>query len=363
MRARGAGAADVASSVAAVPARRARADDLREAVRQAVGVAGELPEGPVGLQASFAISDKRPRVSSIWKCALDGLGPLLGLVNPHEKNNPLDDRIVRIGLHHRRDTAVGEHEVDATVIWATSASGGWPELAWLRAMSDTEREDYWRRYRARLARDQARPAPAARARRRRSQALPAGVVELEGADAFQAAVDEGASIINKERGRGPEAAHPPWAAHGPSTSTLREDRDRRRQAKRLLLPCRRLRCCAPGLAQPARLRDLQDDRRNRRRRGRPTVAVGVAEVGRASSSSRRSSSPSSRSRSRRRSSRSSEQHLSRSAGGFPATGAFCVRGRGRGTPGRTTAHAIPTSHISERRTSCETSPPPPCRGT
>ena len=109
----------------------------------------------------------RPRVSSIWKCALDGLGPLLGLVTPHEKNNPLDDRIVRIGLHHRRDTAVGEHEVDAAVIRATAACGDWPELDWLRVMTETERKDYWQRYRARLARDHARPAPATRVRRQR----------------------------------------------------------------------------------------------------------------------------------------------------------------------------------------------------
>lgn len=180
--------------------RRARgAEDLREAVRGAVVPASELPEGPVGLQASFVISDKRPRASSIWKCALDGLGPLLGLVKPHEPNNPLDDRIVRIGLHHRRDEMVGEHEIDQTVIWATPAPDHWPELAWLAAMSDAERDDYWRHYRERLACDRALPALAStpRARRRRTRPLPAGLIELESVDAFEVAISEGAAIINK----------------------------------------------------------------------------------------------------------------------------------------------------------------------
>jgi hypothetical protein len=182
------------------PARRAcGAEDLRAAVRQAVADTTELAAGPVGLQASFVISDKRPLVSSIWKCALDGLGALLGLVNPHEKNNPLDDRIIRIGFHHRRDGNAGEHEIDETVIWATEAPYLWPETGWLAAMSEAEREDYWRRYRERLARDRARPATLRRLRQSgtRSLVLPLGVAELETVEEFEAAVADGAAIVNK----------------------------------------------------------------------------------------------------------------------------------------------------------------------
>jgi hypothetical protein len=74
---------------------------------------------------------------SIWKPSIDGLSPLLGRTYPDREWNPLDGRIVRLGLHKTVDASYGR-EASMTLI-GTVADERWPELAWLAALDPDER--------------------------------------------------------------------------------------------------------------------------------------------------------------------------------------------------------------------------------
>jgi hypothetical protein len=69
----------------------------KQQVHDAVQGAGELPDGPVSLQLSFAVGPRRNWVN-LWKPTIDALGPLLG-TDSNRPWNPRDGRIVELGLH------------------------------------------------------------------------------------------------------------------------------------------------------------------------------------------------------------------------------------------------------------------------
>ena len=115
------------------------------AVRQAVAAATELPEGPVGLQLALTVGPTR-NWAGMWKPSIDGLEALLGRTYPGKDWNPLDGRIVRLGLHR---SVVTELKNDASmVVWARVADQTWPELRWLASMDSAGREAFFERHRA-----------------------------------------------------------------------------------------------------------------------------------------------------------------------------------------------------------------------
>ena len=78
------------------------------------------------MQVSLTVGAQR-NWTALWKRTIDGLDALLGRTYPDRDWNPQDGRIVRLGLHVRRDQTFG-HDVEAT-IWARPADLDWPELA------------------------------------------------------------------------------------------------------------------------------------------------------------------------------------------------------------------------------------------
>ena len=78
---------------------------------------------------------------SLWKPSIDGLSPLLGRTYPDKDWNPLDGRIVRLGLHKTVDPSYGR-EVSMDV-HGTCAQENWPELAWLAAMASDNRSAFF----------------------------------------------------------------------------------------------------------------------------------------------------------------------------------------------------------------------------
>lgn len=115
------------------------------AVHGAVEEGHELPEGPLGLQLGYTVG---PELNwpSLWKPSIDGLSPLLGRTYPDRDWNPLDGRIVRLGLHKSVDLSYGrEASMD---IYAASAEHDWPELAWLTNLSEDQRAGYFEQHRA-----------------------------------------------------------------------------------------------------------------------------------------------------------------------------------------------------------------------
>jgi hypothetical protein len=117
------------------------------AVHRAVEQANELEEGPVGVQMAFTVG---PGVNwpGVWKPSLDGLSPVLGRSYPDRDWNPLDGRIVRLGLHKAVDPLYGREA--SMVVHANSAADDWPELAWLTGMTSDERQAFFEQHRAKL---------------------------------------------------------------------------------------------------------------------------------------------------------------------------------------------------------------------
>ena len=54
--------------------------------------------------------------STLWKPAIDALGPLLGSPDPERPYRPHDDRIVSLALHRGLDESLG-HDVVITAWW------------------------------------------------------------------------------------------------------------------------------------------------------------------------------------------------------------------------------------------------------
>jgi hypothetical protein len=109
----------------------------KQAVNAALTPADRLPDGPVGMQISFAVGEGRSW-TSMWKRTIDGLEPLLGRAYEDRPWNPLDGRIVRLGMHVAVDPALGDR-VRAT-IWAAPADAEWPEVRELMAVDEHQRQ-------------------------------------------------------------------------------------------------------------------------------------------------------------------------------------------------------------------------------
>lgn len=92
-------------------------EQLRDACEAAVD--RPAPPGPLSLDLAFMVSSLR-NWTTLWKPALDALGPLLGVPDPDRPWSPLDDRVVRLGLH-RTDGAVG-HGAVVAVWWRPYSS-------------------------------------------------------------------------------------------------------------------------------------------------------------------------------------------------------------------------------------------------
>jgi hypothetical protein len=69
-----------------------------------------LPAGPVAVRIQFGVSSRR-NWSTLWKPAIDALGPMLGMVNADHPFRPDDDRIVDLELHRNIDDSLGNDVV------------------------------------------------------------------------------------------------------------------------------------------------------------------------------------------------------------------------------------------------------------
>lgn len=80
----------------------------------------ESIRGAFGIDIEFRVSPAR-NWSSLWKPAIDSLGPLLGVRNQQRPFTPNDERIVRLGLHRSLDASLGWDV--ALSVWWNIASG------------------------------------------------------------------------------------------------------------------------------------------------------------------------------------------------------------------------------------------------
>lgn len=204
----------------------------KHAVRDAMASAEPLPPGPVGMQIALTVGPARSWTNA-WKRTIDGLEPLLGRTYPDRDWNPQDGRIVRLGLHVTVDDAIG-HDVEAT-IWAAPGNLDWPELTWLKQMSEDKRQAFMTAHQANLDRIAAgarkpRPiaaprstgaTPSTRRRGRPPMALPAGVTELETEDDFKRAVAEDALIVKTDSAGPPKLHLTPARCGGVSLDNFR----------------------------------------------------------------------------------------------------------------------------------------------
>ncbi|XVU25326.1 hypothetical protein ACQPZJ_50525 [Actinoplanes sp. CA-054009] len=89
----------------------------KEAIHMACrnAVAAPLPAGPLALQLVFGVSRRR-NWTTLWKPAIDALGPMLGMPNAAQPYQPDDDRIVDLALHCHIDDSLG-HDVVIQAWW------------------------------------------------------------------------------------------------------------------------------------------------------------------------------------------------------------------------------------------------------
>lgn len=94
----------------------------KEQVRHAcMAAAPVLPlAGALSVDVEFHVSSVR-NWSTLWKPAIDSLGPLLGEPDPRRPFMPNDDRIVQLGLHRSIDESLG-WDIVVRVWWATANS-------------------------------------------------------------------------------------------------------------------------------------------------------------------------------------------------------------------------------------------------
>ena len=72
-------------------------------------------EAAIYVHLSFVVAGRR-NWTTLWKPAIDALGPILGIPNALRPYRPRDDRIVSLGLHRFVDDALGD-DVQITVWW------------------------------------------------------------------------------------------------------------------------------------------------------------------------------------------------------------------------------------------------------
>ena len=203
----------------------------KRAVQGAVSDAALIAPGPVAVQVSLTVGARR-NWTALWKRTIDGLDTLLGRTYPDRDWNPQDGRIVRLGLHLRRDQGFG-HDVEAT-IWARPARPDWPELRWLTSMDETERAAYdaahyatvrraaASRTRSVVAPTTARAGRAHSAQRARPTArLPVGVAELTTEQAFDDALAAGSMMLKTDTAGPPKIHTRPEQCHGLTKENFR----------------------------------------------------------------------------------------------------------------------------------------------
>jgi len=108
---------DMVARTTASASTRAWKQQVRDVCAMAVPV--EPIPGAIGIDIDFRLNPAR-NWSTVWKPAIDSLGPLLGVPNSQRPFTPDDDRIVRLGLHRSLDVSVGWDIVLS--LWWTAAS-------------------------------------------------------------------------------------------------------------------------------------------------------------------------------------------------------------------------------------------------
>jgi hypothetical protein len=93
--------------------RSAQTAAFKEQIRDQLAGTEPLPAGPVHLQLCFTVGPRRNWLT-LWKPTIDALGQILGHAPTGAPWNPLDGRIVVLGLHNRIDPAIG-NEVFITI--------------------------------------------------------------------------------------------------------------------------------------------------------------------------------------------------------------------------------------------------------
>lgn len=71
---------------------------FKEQIRDQLGTASPLPDGPVELQLAFVVGPRRAW-PNLWKPAIDALGAILGHDKGARQWNARDGRITQLGLH------------------------------------------------------------------------------------------------------------------------------------------------------------------------------------------------------------------------------------------------------------------------
>lgn len=82
--------------------------------------AEKLADGPVALELAFVVGSRRNWLN-LWKPTIDALDRLLGRTRPEREWNPLDGRIIDLGMHCVIDPALG-NDVAITVVARSLAS-------------------------------------------------------------------------------------------------------------------------------------------------------------------------------------------------------------------------------------------------
>jgi hypothetical protein len=92
----------------------------KEQVRNAcTAAAPPFPlSGAVVLDIEFGVSPARTW-ATVWKPAIDSLGPVLGLPDHNRPFTPNDDRIVRLSLHRRLNESL-RWDIELSVWWTTA---------------------------------------------------------------------------------------------------------------------------------------------------------------------------------------------------------------------------------------------------
>jgi hypothetical protein len=81
---------------------------FKEQIRGQLAGTEPLPAGPLHMQLSFTVGPGRNWLN-LWKPTIDALGQILGHASSGAPWDPLDGRIVELGLHNRVDPAIGNH--------------------------------------------------------------------------------------------------------------------------------------------------------------------------------------------------------------------------------------------------------------
>jgi hypothetical protein len=96
----------------------------KQTLRDGLRRSSAMPAGPDPVEMNVVITTGPGRNwANLWKPLLDSFGPVLG-ENPTRPFHPYDDRVTRLGLHHRIADDIG-HDVIIDAWWTTNTQP-WP---------------------------------------------------------------------------------------------------------------------------------------------------------------------------------------------------------------------------------------------